>query len=229
MATILLVCGVSALIGFKIASTLSGAAKPKNLGVQATMEQAQAVQAKTKVTVTALPEGTPVSESIRFEGSQPLTFEMDSTEVTALALSHSRYAYFPFSTIQIRINPDNTVEVSCMADTMKAFSYATAIGFTASDLNKVMTDYHIPKSTIPVYAKGSGSVTNGKVTLQLDAGEIAGIPIPMNLVNDKKSEIIGIIEEGLRNTPGLEIKSITFSGSKVHFDGKVPEKKYIVE
>jgi hypothetical protein len=229
LTIILLVVGTSVFIGWKVASTIAGKAKPHDLGQSATMEQAIAVQAKTQVTVTILPASSPLSGSMRFEGSHPMTYELTSAELTALALSHARYKYFPFKNIQIRINPDNSVEVSAVVDTMKAFSYATAIGFAASDLEKVMTDYHIPKSTIPVYVKGSGSVTNNRVSLELDAGDVAGIPVPMGLVNDKKPQIVGILEDMIRITTGLNAKSITFSGSKVHFDGNVPERKYIVE
>lgn len=229
LAIVLLVVGISAFVGFKVASAVRGMAKPRDLGMHATMEQALEAQAKTQVAVATAPESTPISGSIRYEGSHPMTYELDSAGLTALALSHARYKYFPFSNIQIRINPDNTVEISCMADTMKAFSFATAVGFAASDLDKVMTDYHIPRSSIPVYVKGSGSVTNNKVTLELDAGEVAGIPVPMGLVNDKKPQIVSTIERIMRIAPGLDAKSITFSDSKVHFDGKVPEKKYIVE
>ena len=229
LVIVLLVIGASVFVGYKVSSSLNGMAKPRDLGVHATVEQAKAAQAKTQVAVSALPENTPIGESIRFEGSHPMTYEMDSTELTALALSHATYKYFPFSNIQIRINPDNTVEVSCTADTMKAFTYATAVGFAASDLEKVMTDYHIPRSSIPVYVKGSGSVTDNKVTIQLDAGEVAGIPVPMGLVNGKKPQIEGVLEDLIHRTSGLDAKSITFSDSKIYFDGKVPEKKFIVE
>jgi hypothetical protein len=175
LTIVILVITAGVFIGFKVSQIISGAGKPKNLGLSATMEQAKRAQEKTQVEVISLPADTSVSSSIRFEGSHPMTFELDSSELTALALSHGQYKYFPFSSIQIKINTDNTVEISCVADTMKAFSYATAIGFASADLEKVMIDYKIPRSSIPIYAKGSGSVSNGKVTLNLTSGEVAGI------------------------------------------------------
>lgn len=229
LVLIFLIVGISTFVGYKVATTVGGMAKPKDLGLRATRQQANAAQQKTQVAVNTLPADAPVAGSIRFEGSHPMTYELTSSELTALALSHARYKYFPFRDIQIRINKDNSLEISCVADTMKAFSYATAIGFNAGDLEKAMTEYKIPRTAIPVYVKGSGSVTNGKVALNLTGGEVAGIPIPMGLVNDKKIEIIGILETGIRNTKGLVAKSIEFRDGKVHFDGMVPEKKYIVE
>ncbi len=229
LTVVVLIVGVSAFVGYKVATTVGGMAKPKDLGLTATREQADAAQKKTSVAVNTLPSDAPIAGSIRYEGSIPKTYELDSSELTALALSHARYKYFPFRNIQIRINADNSVEVSAVADTMKAFSYATAIGFAAADLEKAMNEYKIPRTSIPVYVKGSGSVSNGKVALSLMSGEVAGIPVPMNLVNDKKSEIISILETGIRKTNGLVAKSITFSDGKVHFDGAVPERKYIVE
>ncbi len=229
LGIVLIILTAVGLVGYKISRAVSGALKPRDLGLRATMEQANQVQEKTTVSVLSLPSDTNVTASIRFEGSHPKTYELNSSELTALALSHGRYKYFPFSSVQIRVNSDNTVEISCVADTMKAFSYATAIGFAAKDLEKVMSDYKIPRSSIPIYVKGSGSVADGKVTLNLSAGEVAGIPVPMNIVNEKKSEIIGVLEDGLRNTQGLVMKSLTFSDGKVHFDGNVPDKKYIVE
>jgi hypothetical protein len=228
-------CGCLAVIlilagsGIFVWRAVSGAMKAKDLGIRVTAQQAQLAQEKVRVAVVALPGDVPVSESIRYEGKQSLTYSMDSRELTALALSHSKYKYFPFSNTQIRINTDGTVEISSTVDTMKAFSFATAIGFAPGDLEKVMNDYHIPRSTIPIYVKGSGSVTNGKVILNLDAGSVAGIPVPMSLVNDRKPQIIGILEDGMNNTPGFEARSLTFTGGEIHFDGTAPEKKYIAE
>lgn len=229
LVLILLLVGISTFIGYKVATTVGGMAKPKDLGLRATRQQADAAQQKTEVAVNTLPSDAPIAGSIRYEGSKKKTYELDSGELTALALSHARYKYFPFRDIQIRINKDNSVEISCVADTMKAFSYATAIGFKAADLEKAMIDYKIPRTAIPVYVKGSGSVTNGTVSLNLTGGEVAGIPVPMSLVNDKKSEIIDILETGIKKTNGLVAKSIEFKDGKVHFDGMVPERKYIVE
>jgi len=215
--------------GFFAWRLISGAVKQKDLGLQATSEEAQAAQEKAGVSVTALPATTTLTDSFRYEGSHSLSYSMDSKELTALALAHSKYKYFPFMNTQIRVNSDSTVEISSVVDTSKAFSYATAIGFAAADLEKAMNDYHIPRSTIPVYVKGSGSVIDGKVTLNLNSGSIAGIPIPMGLVNDKKPQIIGVLEDIINRTTGLQATSLTFSDGKMSFNGMVPEKKFIVE
>jgi len=216
-------------VGFIAWRIFGGMSKPKDLGITVTEAQAEEAQTKVGVAVTKLLDSTAVSQSITYEGTHPLTHTMDSQQLTALAASHSKYRYFPFSKIQIRINPDSSVEISCIADTLKAFDYATAVGFAPADLEKAMKDFNIPRTTIPVYAKGSGSVINGKVTLDLQSGNIAGIPVPMGLVNSKKDQIIDVIETGMRKTPGFEAKSLTFTDGKMTFDGMVPEKKFIVE
>jgi hypothetical protein len=208
---------------------LHGTVKQKDLGLHTTAEEALAAQQKAGVTVTTLPDTTPISESIRYEGTHPLSYSMNSQELSALALSHSKYKYFPFTNTQIRVNSDGTVEISSTVDTMRAFSYATAIGFAAADLEKAMNDFHIPRTIIPVYVKGNGSVINGKVTLNLDSGSVAGIPVPIGLVNERKPQIIGILEDGMNKTPGFKATSLTFSDGKMSFDGMAPEKKFIVE
>lgn len=215
--------------GYKMYQAITGTAKPRDLGITATMEQANAAQTKTTVQVIALPASTDIGQSIRFEGTKPMAYSMDSAELTALALFKTTYRYFPFHSVQIRINADNSVELSGLADTAKAVSYATAIGFAASDVEKAMKDYNIPSSNVSFYVKGSGSVTNGAVTLDIQGGEIAGIPVPMGLVNSKKAAIVDILESGMKNTPGFEAKSITFSDGKVHFNGSLSEKEYIVQ
>ena len=228
-------CGCLAIIlilagsGIFVWRVVNGAGKQKDLGLRATEQQAQRAQEKVQVVVVALPSDTTLANSIRYEGTHALTYSMDSQELTALASSHSKYKYFPFTNTQIRVNSDGSVEISSVVDTMKAFSYATAIGFAPDDLEKAMNDYHIPRSTIPVYVKGSGSVINGKVTLNLNAGSVAGIPVPMGLVNDKKPPIIGILEDGMNRTPGFKATSLTFSDGKMSFEGMAPEKKFIVE
>lgn len=217
------------IIGYKIFQSVTGAAKPRDLGITATMEQANAAQNKTTVEVIALPESTAIGQSIRFEGKKPMTYSMNSEELTALALVKTKYRYFPFHNVQIRINNDNSVEISGLADTARAISYATAIGYASSDVEKGMKEYNIPTSNVSFYVKGSGSVTNGAVTLDIQGGEIAGIPVPIGIVNSKKPAIINILESGMKNTPGFEAKSITFSDGKVHFNGSLSEKEYIVQ
>lgn len=229
LAVVLLVILISAGIAYTVSRAASGALKPKDLGIRATAEQAKAAQDKTTVKVFSLPPETPLSQSIRFEGSKPVSYSMDSTELTALAIRHGQYKYFPFHNVQIRVNQDNSVEISGVADTSKAISYATAIGFAPADVEKALEQYNIPRSSVTFYVKGSGSVTNGKVALDLNGGSIAGIPVPMSLVNPRKQEIINILETGMRKTPGFEAKSIKFSDGKVHFDGSLAEREYSVQ
>jgi hypothetical protein len=229
LGIILLTVCAGAFIGFKIYQTVKGVSKAKNLGITVTADQTKKVWDKTTVQLIALPDSTELEQSIQFEGKKPLTYSMDSTELTGLALLQTQYKYFPFHNVQIRINNDNTVEISGLADTIKAISYATAIGYAPSDIQKVMDEYNIPQTNVSFYVKGSGSVNNGSVTLDLQGGEIAGIPIPMGIVNSKKQAIIGVLENGMRNTPGFEAKSLTFSDGKVHFDGTVAERQLMVE
>lgn len=226
---IVVLIGTTVFIGFTVAKTVKGLAKPKSLGIIVSAADATSAQEKTTMKMVALPDSTPINQSIRFEGKKTVSVTMDSKELTALALSKTRYKYFPFHDVQIRINADNSVEISGLADTQKALAYASAIGFAPADVQNVMNEYNIPKTNVPFYVRGSGSVKNGNVTIDFSGGSIAGIPVPMGLVNDKKPEIIGLLEHGMATTPGFEAKSLTFSEGKMHFDGSVAEKELVVQ
>ena len=61
--TILLIIAGSGIFVWRV---VSGAMKAKDLGIRVTAQQAQLAQEKTKISVTALPDSTPLSESIRY-------------------------------------------------------------------------------------------------------------------------------------------------------------------
>ena len=229
LSIIVVVIGVSIFIGYKVSSAIAGTGKPRDLGIQITAAQADEAQRKTGVQVMALDSSTPLTNSMQFEGSKPVSFSMDSKELTGLALVRTKYKYFPFHSVQIRVNDDNSVEVSGLANTAAAITYATALGYAPGDIEKVINDYNIPRSNVSFYVKGAGSVINSKVSLDIHDGQIAGIPVPMGIVNSKKADIINLLEDGMRKTPGFEAKSMTFSGGKVHFDGSLAETERIVQ
>lgn len=227
----LLVIGVVGVLGYvgfiPGLSRVMGAYSAKDLGIRVTVQDSVDAQAKTGVTLMDLPPETPASESIQLSGSKPTSYEMDSTELTALANNRS-WKYFPFENVQIRIHDDGSVESSGIIKLDAVMNYAQAIGYSQADVEKAMSALSIPHVNLPYYVKASGSVENDAVSLDIQSVSLARIPVPAGYVEQHTPAVVDIIEDGIARAPGFSIRSLQFGGGKMVFDGTVPETEAVV-
>jgi hypothetical protein len=177
--------------------------------------------------VISLPVGTAPSASFRWEGAKPASYTMTAEEVTAL-VNNRPWKYWPFSSVQVKIGSDGTIEASGMVDTGKVLGYTEALGFQTADVRKVMADYRIPEKSVPAYVKGKASITDNKLTMSVDAAEIGRVSVPGSVIANNTGRVVSVIESAMARQPELKIKSMTFSGGEAKYDGTVPEKIYAV-
>jgi len=208
-------------------STLMGAA-PKDLGQRITSEDSLAAQSKTGIEVAKLPKDTLDDKGYSPEGKKALSVTYDSKEVTAL-VNNLTWKNFPAKNVQIKINPDGSIESSGVIIISKAIPFAEGLGYSADQVKQAMEKYRLPKFEVPYYLKGNGNIKNNNVTLSVSSFKIGAIPVPQNITNNAAFEAVSFIENLInRYQDHYSAESLIFDNGKVAFTGQVPEKINVV-
>jgi len=173
-----------------------------------------------------LPEGLPPKESIRYEGRQDLNTSLTSEEASALASVRAKsWKYFPVSSAQIKFGVNGEVEVSGMTNQERLLGYFTAIGCPTVIAQKAMEKVGFLKGEFPFYIKGTGSVTDNKLTMDISKIEIGRLPIPTNIISRNKNQVINLAEKRMGEIPGFYAKSVKVSDGRLYFEGTIPPKE----
>lgn len=208
-------------------SSLIGSDKPKNLGITYSSDMPKTLEASYGPEISAMDNADSPVGSINFSGSKPVNYALTSEEISALLNFHF-WKYYPLTNIQIKINPDGTVESSGIINVQMGLSAIESYGFTTTDVRKAMNDYHIPAISLPFYAKFRGGIENNKITLSIDSFEAGKIPVPAAVISANTGRVVAALEALETKPAGFYIRKMSFAGGKVLFDGTVPEKESAV-
>ena len=213
-----LVPGISSVLG----------ASPKNLGQKITLADSLAAQNKTGIEVVSLPKTTPNNKGLIAEGKKPLSASFNSQELTALA-NNRTWKNFPVKNVQIRVNPDNTLESSGIIVVAKAIPFAEGFGYSASQVKEAIEKYKLPQIEIPYYIKGSGEVKNNDVSLTVSTMKIGVVPVPQNITDSAAEGAVLFLEDLMRKyQANFSAQSISVQNSELNFIGQVAEKIKVV-
>jgi len=224
-------------------SALLGTTKPRDLGVKYTEGDKNSAIAKSGATYEVLPTETPDSQSIRFSGSHDVNTSWSSVEITAL-LNDRPWKYWPIEDVQLRINPDNTVEMSGVVSAEKLKGYGAGIGVPGAVVDRVSI---LPKEAA-FYLKGSGSLSGNNVeSFDITSAQLGRLSIPTSVLfsyqkiidrayaedvvselskySGKKGAIVDFINGRLSWISGFFAKKAGFSGGEVYFEGSLPDKE----
>lgn len=195
---------------------------PRNLGITYTEQDKTEAYAKNGVTVQTLAPVSDIKQSLRFEGKKDVKFSFNSSQITALNDSNN-WQYSPVSHLQIKINPDNTGEVSGILHVNLLLPFISLTHSTA-EVEKAMQKYNISANP-PFYLKGTGSVINNKVTLNPTELQIGRITVPSSLVSPNLPVIEKFAQDRINAVPNLYVRSLNIQNGTVNFDGTMPEKE----
>jgi len=204
---------------------LFGSDKPRDLGIRFTPADLESYNAKGRTRIVALPPGAAPSESIKATGSVAVTASFTDEELTAVAAEREgQWQYWPVSNCQIKVHDDGTVEASGLLQVDRARGYAAAMGLPVGAIERALSTVRIGNRNPPVYVRGRGSVTDGKVSIDLQRAEIGRLPIPPSLIERNKGLMASTIERVMR-VAGIEARSVTFGGGELKFQGTKPETR----
>ncbi|MBI5127308.1 hypothetical protein HZA76_02525 [Candidatus Roizmanbacteria bacterium] len=204
--------------------------QPKNLGVTYTQADLKSIYGKLKVTFEPLPTNAGTEKTLIVSGSHPVDANFSSQELTAAVDNRRKnYIYFPFRNVQIRVNPDGSVEGAGTVNFQDAVNYLVALGVSYQDIAKAAAKFKVPNADLPVYLKVSGSILNNLGHLSVESASIVNIPVPQGLVNQYGPAINDLVESVIKDRqPSYNIEKLEVVNGKVHFKGTSPDKEQAV-
>jgi hypothetical protein len=205
-------------------SSIVGADKPKDLGIKFAAGDPEKIQTKIGPEIISLPQSDSPVGSLKYSGQKPATYTATSEEITAL-LNFHHWKFNPFSNVQVRVNPDGTVESTGVINADTALAALAGKGIQTTDVRKAMVDYHIPVMTMPFYVKFSGNLQNNTVSGSVSSLQAGRIPVPGNILASNQRRITQAVQVLVDGVPGFFAKSLTFNDGRMSFDGTVPEKQ----
>lgn len=219
---------VAGLAGFVPGlSTILGTNKPKDLGISIVPEDSIDAQNKIGVQVVELPKDTPIENSYQLSGQREVQLTLDSKEGTAI-MNNRDWKYYPFSSMQLRINQDGTAEVSGMVNMSTFMNYANSLGYATGDVEKALDEYHIPKMNMPFYAKGTAGIIENKVFFNVTSFQAGRVPVPSSILSSNKGRIESFAQDVVSKQKGFSAKKLVVEEGKIVFDGTLPEKESVV-
>ena len=198
-----------------------GANTPKDLGVRPTSADLQSANAKLGVTYSTLPAEAQGKTSLVETGTHPIDVKLTSEEITALLNDHaSKWKYYPIDHIQVRINADNTVEVSGVLRVDRWKGYADAIELPESARSQVRPYLAYVTTNPSIYLKGTLSIHSPpQVTIQ--EAQVGRIVLSQSQVDSFLFAIADFISY-VANLHGIQITSFEVYGGLVSVLGTAP-------
>src|SRR3990167_2512091 len=203
--------------------------QPKSLGVAYAEADLDSIYQKLGTDFESLVPSTAngVGKSLVVSGSHPVDQTFSSQELTAAADNRrEQYSSFPFDKVQIRVNADGTVEGSATVNLKNLINYLVDLGVSEDLVNQGAEKFKIPNTSLPVYLKVSGSITNNQSNLTVHQAQVANIGVPADLINQYGPALNGLIESVIKNRqPSYNIETLNVANGQVHFKGTAPEKE----
>lgn len=222
--------------------------KPKDLGITYSEEDLNIAIEKSGAEYAVLDASTPDESSIQFEGTHETTTSWSSAELSAL-LNDRPWKHWPVNGVQMRINDDNTVEMTGIVNRERLRGYCTGIGVPSEVIDRL---YLMPSET-PFYLHATGSLSDNKIsTLDFLSVEMGRYSVPTGLLlsvkdnqllensyaedinselskySGKKGYLVDFINEKLAWVSGFFANSAEFSEGSLNFEGSIPDTEQTV-
>lgn len=237
--TILAVLGIVLLIPVLVAgwfgfvpglSNIMGARTAKDLGVTWTQADLASYKQKTGTTFLDFANApvNPVDPAKKTIFADPKTVEslqVSQSEITA-AINSLNWELLPATNVQVRLTT-GTVEVSGNLKLDRAADFIRfigGVGYSNDDVNKALDWGKSFVNGTAFYAKGSSSVTDNTLSLNLEQIQIGRFGPPIDI----SSNVIHTGgSNGIQNTKNLDVISATVGNGELTFTGTYPTTIYV--
>lgn len=225
--------GVAAFIVFKPNIKLFG---PKNLGVKYTQADYQNALAKTGIDIDFNGMSQQQLEAFKddnknqdlkisdynweFSNYEQRNFTLTPSEATAL-LNEIAPDFFWFEDIQVKVNPDGTMEGS---STLNVDKILDELFYDLKDQIPSELSSLLP-GTVNIYSQGTVSITNNQLSGNPEVFKIGPVNLPEQYMNDESIEVMEDVFSRIYTIiPGLEIYSLgSDANGNFTFDGLIPQ------
>jgi len=210
-------------------SKVFGSDKPRDLGTSYTQTDYDSAGLKNKIKIVVTDSAPDIKSSVKLEGAQQINNSWTAEEITArINMNAGNWEYIPIKDVQVRFNPDGTVEASGLLIVSRLRGLAEGTKVSPADIqaiSKIFDEYKIPRITIPVYMKGTLSVTDNNIDIAVPKLEIGRLTIPVGTYEKAKVPFENFAKKQLTGGGygSLYIKSLDFIGGKMNFNGTLPQ------
>lgn len=194
---------------------------PRDLGIKYSEKDYLQTHEKFGVAVAKMNSSASVKESLVYSGKKDIKITLNDVEITSY-LNAENWAYAPISNLQVKINQDNTGEISGTLNLSNILPYVSLTTST-EEVDKAIKQFKISGNP-PFYATGTVSVVDNVANLNFNSLEIGRIPVPVKYIKENSSDINRFASSRIQAVPNLQVRSLSISGGKVELDATVPEK-----
>jgi len=222
---------VVVIIGFIVAAAaifLPGLFKPKDLGIKTSKSAYDSAMAKLRYTKDEAPEtGEAEDYTYEYGATNSVDTALTSEELTSF-FNYNRPDYYAIENLQIRINDDDTIEVSGSLNRDYLLQNILEGEYTEEEIKKEIPMLNLIPSSINFYVNLEGSITNNEVdNFNFNDIEIMGIGIPDSVYDTDEAyeTIIDIIDtsiEKVMQKTGASYESVKVENGELNFEGEMP-------
>lgn len=192
----------------------------KDLGVAYTEADLQTGRAQTNVQFETIPSSD-ANKSIEFSGQKEISGTYTSETITAM-INSATYKYYPLTNTQVLIHPDGTIETSGNLDINKVIRWAVDLNADPTVTGQIDSATTAITANPSFYLKGTMSVSNNQINLNVQEAQVSVIPIDQETINQYQQPLADFIEERIANVPNMNIRSADFSTGKLILDATYP-------
>jgi hypothetical protein len=199
-----------------------GSNKARKLGVSWTSRDYASARAKTGTTITDLPAGSPPERSLGFSGQHTVNTTFTQAEFNAL-LNNRPWKYYPLRDVNLKIEPDGSVEFSAVLLKGRLRDCAVALGANETDLDALNKYLDYIPTNPAIYGRGTAAVVNGQITgVNMSQFSVGKLSLTGQIQNNLEG-LIKLAQDVIIATPGLTVKTFRFFDGQVQFEGTLPD------
>lgn len=220
--------GVVGIILICTAIFLPGLYGPKDLGIKTSAAAYESAVAKLNYQKDTAPSSGTAEDYIYTYGDlKEINTSLTSEELTSF-FNYNRPEYYALKNVQIRINPDDTVEFSASVDTSYFLDKVLGGKYSEKEINDAFPLTKVIPGSVNVYARMSGEIADNKsVDFAFSDIEVMGIGLPTDLyaTSSAKTEISSILNNFLAKTTDKTKGAYTSIGivnGELQISGKLP-------
>jgi hypothetical protein len=195
-----------------VVSKLLGSNKPVDLGVTISTDNAYRGLKELNIPTHAGDLQAVVQNPSSFK---TIKASLTQEEVSSL-LALGDIPDFPLKLTQVRFNPDGSMESSGVLDIDLLKTFLEKNGLTASQIETV-NNYLKLKGKVNYYAKGRFSITNNRVSLDLEQIKAGNINIPNKVFQDNTATVENFVSNSL-TANNIYVRNMSLSGGRLQLD-----------
>jgi len=211
------------IIVLGVVGVVISATTPQDLGVKYTKADLESVNAKLGIHYNSLVSSTDPVASLNISGKKALDTQLTESELTALLNQpSSQWKNYPVSDVQLRINPDGSVEMTGRFIANRFNAYSTATHLPEKYKSLIADKANLVPVNPSFYYKGDLGIKNGQVDGGMSDLKVGPVSVPNDWTAHNQDFVDGFVQDRLQSA-GMTVDSATFTDGKLNIKGSVPE------